>query len=971
MKTRVVLNSDGQNFSALPTGLISASAGVELPQVFVKKSGTQAERELGGLHYLDGRKLSATVSARSELDPGLYEALVQNPNGRRSDLVGILDIVPPPVITSVEIDGRPSEPLAVCAGSDASIRITGSGFRPADSVPKVQLLSCTNNADPSSCGDLLAELTSVRVESETTLTATLPAGSLPVNEKSIGLRIVNPEETPCTATQLVSFLTAKTELSVNSSVPSQSWTGVDTPIQVYGQGFGPDTQLKLLPSDPSFAPVELLDERADASGTRIDATVPAGASPGSGYRLVATDVAGCESGLDNDFTILANASLTISQVVSPFSWTQRSASLALLGEGFQSTPRAYLIVPDASPRLQPLFSTSFVNEKSLGATVRKGLPVGGPYDVVVINPDGGGGKMDAGYRVSASPPPSVEDVTPAIGDTQTNATARVHGCDFRAPLKVELVGAGQTTSLATVAGDPVCDGPASCEDGSKRCHVDVTIPTTQMEVGGYVIRATNEDENTWGDWSLFAVTLPSGKLDTWTTAPGKLQVPRRDLVALGGRVNVASRFIYAVGGKGGATPAALDSVEIVPIDAFGNVGTPFVQRYHLNTAREQLSGFQRDGFLYAMGGSSNGTDSLDTVERAKILTLDEKPEVSEPTLTGGNVGLGSWYYQVSAFFDDTNLDNPGGEALPSDELVVSLSRPSGVKLAWEAVEGAAGYRIYRTATPNGRSTTEVFLAQVEANTLSFVDDGSLSVDSQRSPLRLGSTGVWVTLPEKLRRARRGANTLVGTDPNGVSFAYALGGYGDCGGGIGEMNCVEYAKYDAATKTLGAWTESAQTMVSPRYLAGGCVGEHGKDPQIPDGESWFYLSGGSNATANFESAQVSTGGELSVWSALAPPVSAEPGERTGHRMEMVANAMFVMGGVAGASASGDPLGNAQFSQKFDSGPQDRSNFSNSTAELAVPRSHFGSVVESGMFYAVGGASGANGAQLTGTIEFIVY
>jgi hypothetical protein len=729
----------------------------------------------------------------------------------------------------------------------------------------------------------------------------------------------------------------------------------------------------LIGAAPGGGDWELLDERTDMSATRIDATVPEGGTPGGPYPLAVTSDTGCETVLDAAFTILADPSLTVTDIIPPFGWTGSKTPVTVLGDGFVSTPRAYLIIESMTPRLQALKSTGFVNPQSLNSIVPEGLDVGGPYDVVVINPDGGGGKLEQAFRVTSLPPPTVENVVPAIGDTQNPTPVTITGCNLRDPATVELRDVAGMSFAGTVTTQPTCNGPANCADGSNECTMEATFPTDTMVVGAYVVRVTNTDEDTWGDWSLFVVTLPSGKLDEWQAGTVDLVNARRQLAGVSGRINNASRYLYAIGGDEGVGGAVHDSVDVVPLDIFGELGTPFQQRYRLNTPRTQISAVQENGYVWVAGGADDMGNPLDSVERAKILTLDDQPRLDDPSIAGGTLAAGAWYYQVTAFYDGTHPDNPDGETLPSDEVVVALGIGGGVGLTWEAVPDAAGYRVYRTEAPDGVSSSEVFLTEVDASTLSFVDDGSISVDASRTPLKRGATGVWVTHAETLNDARAGLQVQVGHDPAGDAYLYAIGGTGSCGG-MGpatEMNCYELAPLSADGSTLGAWVAGTETLISPRSFFASAIGENDGSSQVPMDESWIFATGGLNATTEFEAAQVTMGGQLSAWTELTPPVSAKPGMRSGHTMQLVANAMFVIGGDAANDLSGPPLEGSQFSQDFDPTPPGRTSWSNSTAVMNVPRALYSLVLESGLFYALGGSTDATLTDATADIESIVY
>ena len=59
--------------------------------------------------------------------------------------------------------------------------------------------------------------------------------------------------------------------------------------------------------------------------------------------------------------------------------------------------------------------------------------------------------------------------------------------------------------------------------------------------------------------------------------------------------------------------------------------------------------------------------------RARILRPEDAPlfeDITAIDLDPGGLGAGTWYYRVSAERTLAHPDNPGGETLPSDPLVV-------------------------------------------------------------------------------------------------------------------------------------------------------------------------------------------------------------------------------------------------------------------------------------------------------------
>lgn len=415
----------------------------------------------------------------------------------------------------------------------------------------------------------------------------------------------------------------------------------------------------------------------------------------------------------------------------------------------------------------------------------------------------------------------------------------------------------------------------------------------------------------------------------------------------------------------------LDSVEVIPVDTFGTLGTPFVGQNKLKSPPTGVSAVESNGYIYVVGGSSDGMAPLGTVERAKILTDDNVPQVNDPTVAAGTLPKGTWCYRVSAVKDAADLDNPGGETLPSDEVVVSLAIDGNVSLSWKIVPGATAYRVYRTEAANGTSTTEVFLTEV--TTTMFVDDGKLTVDTARTPLLRGSTGVWTVLAGAMVHPRRDLGATIARDPNGPAFVYAVGGQGDCMGGmnVSPMNCFEFASLSADGKTLGTWTAGTQTFKSPRAVFGLAAGENSNASQIPMGTAYLFATGGVAATNELEAAKILANGQLKATTILGPPNGSKPTGRNGLGLQLVNNAMFLVGGVAGANPAGTPLTSTQFSIDFGNPVPTRSSFSAGTADLANGRWRHSVTLASGFFYVIGGSTDAALSNASNTIEQTIF
>ena len=122
-------------------------------------------------------------------------------------------------------------------------------------------------------------------------------------------------------------------------------------------------------------------------------------------------------------------------------------------------------------------------------------------------------------------------------------------------------------------------------------------------------------------------------------------------------------------------------------------------------------------------------------------------------MTGGLMA-GSWLYRVAAIKDPAmDPENPGGESLPSDEVVAILVSASTVSLTCMPVTGARAYRVYRTPMVNGTSGQEV----MKLSSAVFVNDLEPTGQQEERPHRLGERLDRATRDrlERLRRNRSG------------------------------------------------------------------------------------------------------------------------------------------------------------------------------------------------------------------------
>jgi hypothetical protein len=250
--------------------------------------------------------------------------------------------------------------------------------------------------------------------------------------------------------------------------------------------------------------------------------------------------------------------------------------------------------------------------------------------------------------------------------------------------------------------------------------------------------------------------------------------------------------------------APLADTEVIPVEIDGTPSAPFQALQwngtddhtvnELNTPRHGHAMVRSGNWLYVLGGAVVDTavyepdpdlpsnpvnvDALATVERARILGLETRPEVTHQSVDTNPVAgapvKGIWYYQVSALGD-------WGESLPSEVVMIYNPADSNVpRLAWDAVPGATGgYNVYRSATPNGDGST-YWLDTVVAGTTTYQDNTGVLI-SAVAPLRPGSIGKWQSVFREMSTGREGLGAVtvsIAGDGGKSSFIYAVGGRED-------------------------------------------------------------------------------------------------------------------------------------------------------------------------------------------------
>lgn len=878
------------------------------------------------------------------LAAGDHDVTVQNPPPAACSTAApvTLTVVPPPDVTGVI-------PSVTCTGGGDFV-VVGTGF---SSTPSVTV------------GGVPATVTAA---SPTSISATLGAGLTPgvydvVVSNGDGCSDTLPAAVTITPGPAVFFVD-----------PPVVYNGVSLQATIYVSGIAAAPAAVSIRPAGGGALTALVHTFSPAYPNRIQAVVPAGLAAGD-YDVVVDD-GSCDAILPAGLHVTDTLTVAIEAIEPPFGWTSEDTAVTVTAVSpappgmvqFQATPRAYLNpdVPGPGTLATPLAAVAFVDAGRLTAVVPDGLPAG-LYDLIVVNPDGSVGLLDAAFTVTpaAAPPPEIDAVSPASVINQPGQAVTVTGQDFRTP-----------TVTATCQDDAgmtyVIDGTGVVLTGSTT--IDVTFDMGALTNGGIcVVRVTNDD-GTYADYSALAVSNPAQNLPP-TVADDSMVVARRGLAATAGRVTSQARHVYALGGDDGTDAGLLTSVETAPVDLYGELDPWFVlpAQSALPEGRSLATAVAIGRFIYLVGGRT-AAGATASVLRAQILDPRAAPEITDLALDfGDGIGLegGLFYYRVSAVMGPTDPSNPGGETLASDPLAVVVPPvPSLVRLTifWTAVPGAAAYRIYRTPAPGGLVGDVALIATVTAPATSYVDEGAAA--GADGPLPTGALGVWHEVGP-MPSAREGAGVTFARDPDGANgfFLYAVGGRSGPATATGSYTYAEIVVAPDGSQAVGSFSADTPFLAVARWQLGAVALDHDRASVVPAVDTWIYAMGGWNAAATMLARDV-TAAKVAADGSLTGIVEVDdmvPGQ-AGYGFAGANNFLFAFGGGGGGPGTGT------FSAKLCTPgqvtcaggapePPDLVNWNALGFALVEARYLAGSALESAFIFLCGGQSDSAAATAT--------
>jgi hypothetical protein len=433
-----------------------------------------------------------------------------------------------------------------------------------------------------------------------TLTALVPD---PIEVGLYDVTVTNPDGCEATLEEALDITPLPVVFFVD---PTYLYNGVNIQVTVYVTGIlGEVAEVSIYPTGQPGSPTSLTFSYDLQS--RIQAVVPAGLDAGS-YDIQVTDELGCTGTLAAALDIVSVLTVAIDRVELPFGWTSARTGVNVYSPddpgpdmvNFQATPRFYLNPADAGADTlaSELRHTAFVSPTRASASVPEGLPVG-MYDLIAQNPDGGIGLLEDAFQVTELPPPVIYGLAPASLINQDVQSTTILGANFRNPaFSADCLQPDTSTA-------PLVGTIGASDANSIQVSFDFTSQTIQ-DGSICLIKVTNDDD-TYAVYSALGVTNPSLNLEFFS-ATTPMITARRAPCAVAGDATPGARFVYAIGGDDGTSNDSVantyyDSIEMTPIDPYGELGDWMVLPYALPAPRSFHSCTSIGRYVFVAGGN--------------------------------------------------------------------------------------------------------------------------------------------------------------------------------------------------------------------------------------------------------------------------------------------------------------------------------------------------------------------------------
>ena len=746
-----------------------------------------------------------------------------------------LTVVPKPVVTAVTDD--------ICEDQNAQVLIEGKDFVPGTTAA---FFINTESSIEYPAADL------PQTVKDAAVTVNVSAKHLPAGVYVIRLENSPVQGCKTTTAGAGDTLTVHANtLEVLAAEPPTlvAGTPATTRVTIYTRNFA-DVPARIMfrRSDGrvslSYGPADIEHDPADYTRLTVVLPVNATADIAAGtlvsYTVIAIGANTCPSTAEAILSVVPNNSFDIASVL-PRTLSNTNTNTNINGNDVTTTTTSVVVnapkgafSPDLQPNVflvgpyqtansddntrkmksvsnadavKPVAEVVYVSDEQLQLGIAAGELAEGAYDLYIALGEGKGSVKQQALTVSATEQAfTITSATRTVYHGDTAAKVVVEGTHFGASEKYEasLSCRGRAASSPIVAKDITVQS-------STQMTITFAIPT-DIQPSACALELADTSNGFAATYPGVSVVLESRKLALWDTAdlPTAVCAPAAVAYDFGmgdiggycrsGETCPERAFVYLIGGdedKACKGIAPSTNVYRAGTDKHGTIqkdASTWSAAHRLPAGLMHAAAEVVGPYIYLTGGLAAESSAQKAVLRAHVLQPAEAP-----ALTGAlrvqqaqNPGLklGVYYYAVSAVYGAYDACNPGGESLPSNTFVVRVgSVYSRVELAWDDVEDAVAYYVYRTPTPGLAPSRMALLATVQGKT-SYADTGADSPDEKHSPETLGAIGNWATLPGTMTEARYGHASAV-TRSSVANYLFALGGLNAVEGTITAARATHY------------------------------------------------------------------------------------------------------------------------------------------------------------------------------------
>jgi hypothetical protein len=658
-------------------------------------------------------ELQATLPQGS-MPPGIVPAIVENPptSPGASDPTQYL-VAGPPVVSRLASD-------VVCAeDGDPSVHVFGQGFlKVAAETPVVRLGALELPAEAGGCAPVAGLAQPIEVCTE--LSVELPEESL---AGPYPLVVRNPAFAPCSSIEPITVFNVAPP-TIATVEPPRFCSAVDAELSLTGTDFlvlgGVLPTVEIGGEEVTAVPKGCLPIAGSTTAQRctgLDLAVPAGTVETASQEIEVENPAPADCG--------ATAPVPVEVALPPVISSARvvvtvggAAVIEISGSNF---------LPGASVSVDGLATSggAVVSPTSAVAVVAPGESGAGGATVTIDNGDG----CAASASVSVGAIPAPRPGLTASGSPAPLLSTRAAASAVTTPLTI--TGADGAVSVA-LRGSAGSLGLPFAADPLRPGYLLAALPRG-VAAGRYDVLVTDGAGR----------SEPAGRLEVVDTAAAEVAEAVQDegarlALADGDGAGLPAAFLVRSGGDDAAVAIPLARVARRG-DGTLEVGTagasPEPGDYDLLLVEPAGDGAAAGARAArrALHVAASGPDRPEFEAVARELS-PPRPEIVAVSLVAaetGGLAPGTWHYRVAALFpagDETAASEPAGIDVPGD-----AGRPVAVELAWLRVDGAVGYRVYRTAGPGAPAGAERFLAETPADATSFVDGGNAESTTTRPP----------------------------------------------------------------------------------------------------------------------------------------------------------------------------------------------------------------------------------------------